>query len=41
MREQELIVYRDFENGELLSDMIYLIENYRASKGEGKEKFRT
>ncbi len=29
MREQELIVYRDFENGELLSSMIYLIENYR------------
>lgn len=28
MREQELIVYRDFEDGKLLSDMVYLIENY-------------
>lgn len=28
MREQELIVYRDFENGELFSDMVYLIENF-------------
>lgn len=31
MREQELIVYRDFENGELLSDMVYLIENFKKS----------
>ena len=28
MREQELIVYRDFTDGQILSDMIYLIENY-------------
>ena len=37
MREQELIVYRDFENGKLLSDMVYLIENYRNTKIERKE----
>ena len=29
MREQELIVYRDFEDGALLKDMVYLIENYK------------
>ena len=29
MREQELIVYRDFEDGDLLRDMVYLIENYK------------
>lgn len=28
MREQELIVYRDFEDGGLLNDMVYIIENY-------------
>lgn len=28
MREQELIVYKDFENGKLLKDMVYLMENY-------------
>ncbi len=31
MREQELIVYRDFENGELLNNMVYLMENYKNS----------
>ncbi len=28
MREQELIVYRDFEDGELLYDMAWLMEHY-------------
>lgn len=28
MREQELIVYRDFENGELLYDMAWLMSHY-------------
>lgn len=28
MREQELIVYRDFDNGHILNDMVYLMENY-------------
>ena len=31
MREQELIVYRDFENGEILNNMVYLMENYKNS----------
>ena len=29
MREQELIVYKDFENGQLLKDMVFLMENYK------------
>lgn len=37
MREQELIVYRDFENDLLLKNMVYLIENYRNNKIERKE----
>lgn len=37
MREQELIVYRDFENGELLSNMVYLIENYKKVDLDKKE----
>ena len=28
MREQELILYRNFEEGELLKDMVWLMENY-------------
>jgi len=35
MREQELIVYRDFEDGSLLNDMVYIIENYNK---EGADK---
>ena len=29
MREKELIVYRNFEEGELLYDMAWLMENYK------------
>ncbi len=32
MRHQELIVYRNFEDGELLEDMAYVCEHYRDSK---------
>lgn len=28
MREEQLIVYREFEDGEILRDMVWLIENY-------------
>ena len=28
MRERELILYRNFEEGELLKDMVWLMENY-------------
>ncbi len=38
MREQELIVYRDFEDGELLNDMVYLMENYMS---EGSDKLQS
>ena len=29
MREKELIVYKDFEDGSLLNDMAFLMEHYR------------
>ena len=29
MREQELILYRNFEDGELLKDMVWLMEHYK------------
>lgn len=38
MGEQELILYRDFEDGSLLSDMISLIENYRNPQWSMEEK---
>lgn len=28
MKEEQLIVYKDFEDGELLADMVWLMENY-------------
>lgn len=31
MREQELIVYKNFEDGELLKDMVFLMENYKST----------
>lgn len=31
MREEELIIYKDFEQGDLLRDMVYLMENYRSN----------
>lgn len=31
MREQELIVYRNFEDGGLLRDMVFLMEHYEDS----------
>ncbi|MBR5578915.1 MAG: ATP-binding protein [Lachnospiraceae bacterium] len=38
MREKELILYRDFEDGRLLSDMIYLLENYENPEWKEEEK---
>lgn len=32
MRVEELIVYRDFEQGELLGDMVHLIDTYAQKK---------
>lgn len=37
MREKELIAYRDFENGELLQDMVFLMETYQEPQ-EGERK---
>lgn len=37
MREKELIVYRDFENGVLFSNMVKLIENYDSDVEKKKE----
>ncbi|MCQ2520398.1 MAG: ATP-binding protein [Lachnospiraceae bacterium] len=37
MREQELIVYKNFENGELLNDMVFLMENYENDNYEKEE----
>lgn len=34
MREQELLLYRDFEDGELLYDMAWLMSNYRTDCGD-------
>lgn len=39
MREQELIVYRDFEDGELLHDMAWLMEHYRENTSENAALF--
>lgn len=40
MREQELIVYKDFENGKLLNDMVFLMENYKSCDAD-KEKLQS
>ena len=41
MREKELIVYKDFEDGGLLDDMVWLMERYAAGGrwGAGQENF--
>lgn len=40
MRDRELIVYKNFENGEILEKMVYLMENYK--NGEvNKEKLQS
>ncbi len=40
MRKQELIVYRDLENDELLNDVVYLAETYESADDCQKEKLR-
>lgn len=37
MREQELIVYKDFEGGELLNNMVFLMENYNKTDADRAE----
>lgn len=40
MREKGLIVYRDFDNGQLFTDFVYLMENYNKAETE-KEKLQS
>ena len=39
MRKKGLIVYRDFDNGQLFTDFVYLMENYNKADAE-KEKLQ-
>ena len=36
MREEELIIYKEFGEGEILKDMVWLMEHNRS--GEGQER---
>lgn len=36
MREEELIIYKDFEDGEILKDMVWLMEHYRLGDGKAR-----
>ena len=38
MREKELIVFRDFEDGEILSDMVRLMDSFGCRERDGQEK---
>ena len=40
MKERELIVYKDFEDGALLNDMVYLMDNYKDEKAD-KDKLKS
>lgn len=40
MRDRELIVYKNFENGEILEKMVYLMENYKNGEAN-KEKLQS
>ncbi len=40
MREQELIVYKNFENGELLNKMVFLMENFN-KEDQNKEELQS
>ncbi|MCM1123795.1 MAG: ATP-binding protein, partial [Eubacterium sp.] len=39
MREEELIVYKDFEDGQTLHDMVWLMESYRSGDGRMRPLF--
>ncbi len=36
MREAELVIYREFAEGEILKDMVWLMEHYRAGDGRAR-----
>lgn len=39
MREEELIVYKEFADGDILRDMVWLMERYRAGDGRARPLF--
>jgi predicted AAA+ superfamily ATPase len=39
MREEELIVYKELEDGQILKDMVWLMEHYRSGDGRAKPLF--
>ena len=39
MREEELIIYKNFENGQTLSDMVWLMDSYRSGDGRMRPLF--
>ena len=39
MREEELIIYKDFEDGQTLSDMVWLMDSYRSGDGRMRPLF--
>ena len=39
MREEELIVYKDFEDGQILDDMVWLTDHYRSGDSKARPMF--
>ncbi len=39
MREEELIVYKELEDGQILKDMVWLMEHYRSGDGQARPLF--
>lgn len=39
MREEELIVYKELEDGQILKDMVWLMEHYRSGDGNARPLF--
>ena len=39
MREEELIIYKNFENGQILHDMVWLMDHYRAGDNRTRPMF--
>ena len=39
MREEELIVYKELEDGQILRDMVWLMEHYRSGDGRARPLF--
>jgi len=39
MREEELIIYKEFEDGDILRDVVWLMEHYRSGDGRARPLF--